>query len=638
MKRTCSAVMASVSILAVFLVGGGVGCEKQPPPTSGALGEPPPTIENLAAYGQSGLAAEFHVWFITIDTLRADHVGSYGGNVPTPHLDRLARHGVRVERATGGVPLTLPSHASMFTGLEPPAHGVRHNGTFRLEDEHQTMAESLRTHGYRTGAVVGSYVLDRRYGLEQGFTFYDDQISRGQTPGVAVSGEGAAGGNYYDERSATEVSNRAIDWLTITLSQSPEQPFFLWTHYFDPHQPHQAPREYAVGGRNGYEAEIAYADAEVGRVIAFLEQRNLLDRTLIVFTSDHGEGLGEHGEETHSYFIYDSTMRVPWILSNPKLFPEPLHVQDRVAGAIDLMPTVLDLLGVRRPSAITAGVNVLSAPLDSERGLYIETLATLLDLGWAPLHGLFRRDDKFILAPRPEHYDVRVDPGERKNQHATELSRQLEAQLRQRLAAGLGAEEVKAAELPLDREQVRRLANLGYVRAQLGDQPVGVQDPKDGMDRWNRARRAEFKSRQRGRVALDEAIKEIRAVLQEDPTLAKAYYLANLIYGRAQQWAAAESSLRRALELSPRIDGWIKLGQLCLKRRDFSAAADALARAKEIDPRDGRIYIAEGDAYAVRKNYPKALAAFEYALSVDPQRVGPQARDKITKVKRRLER
>lgn len=588
----------------------------------------PPVIVDWSALGQPGRAKGHHLLLVTFDTLRADHVGCYGGRVPTPAIDALAACGLRVERATGGVPVTLPSHASMLTGLEPPEHGVRHNGTFRLAPEHTTLAEVLSDAGYATAAVVGAFVLDRRYGLAQGFESYDDRMES--------AGESA--GRHFDERPATAVTDGAIQWLDRHFATDPAAPFFLWVHYFDPHLPHQAPREFHAGGRNGYEAEIAYADAQLARLLAHLDELGQRERTLIAFTSDHGEGLGEHGEETHSFFIYDTTMCVPWMLSNAALFPEPVVVRDRVAGAIDLLPTTLDLLGVAAPDGVT-GQNILTTPADPERALYIETMATLLDLGWAPLHGLFRRDDKFILAPRPEYYDVRRDAGELHDRYAeSPVAKQLEAELKERMKGWLTGDEVLETEQPLDRAQVERLANLGYVRARLGDQPVGVRDPKDGMALLNRARRAEHQSTLRGGKNLQAAIQEIRAVLQEDPTLAKAYYYANSIYKRAGQWEAAESALRRALELSPRIDGWINLAQYCLRRKDYAAFQTALAEAVKIDPKDGKIYITLGDFHAMRGDFQKALEVFEQALKLDPNRVGELAREKIAQARARLER
>lgn len=605
-----------------------IGCDSNDGASDDDAVVAPPPIVDLSAHGQPGRAKGNHFLLVTFDTLRADHVGCYGGRVPTPAIDALAASGLRVERATGGVPVTLPSHASMLTGLEPPEHGVRHNGTFRLATEHTTLAEVLSESGYATAAVVGAFVLDRRFGLAQGFESYDDRM--------ASAGDGE--GRHFDERPAAAVTDGAIEWLDRHFASDSQEPFFLWVHYFDPHLPHQAPREFHAGGRNGYEAEIAYADAQLARLLAHLDALGQRERTLIAFTSDHGEGLGEHGEETHSFFIYDTTMHVPWILSNAKLFPEPVVVRDRVAGAIDLMPTTLDLLGVAVPAGVT-GQNILTTPADPERALYIETMAPLLDLGWAPLHGLFRRDDKFILAPRPEYYDVRRDPRELSNRYAeSPVAKRLEAELKERMKGWLTGDEVLAAEQPLDRAQVERLANLGYVRARVGDQPVGVRDPKDGMALLNRARRAEHQSTLRGGKNLQEAIQEIRAVLQEDPTLAKAYYYANSIYKRAGQWEAAESALRRALELSPRIEGWINLAQYCLRRKDYAAFQSALAEAVKIDPKDGKIYITLGDFHAMRGDFQKALESFEQALAIDPNRVGELAREKIEQARARLPR
>jgi arylsulfatase A-like enzyme len=250
---------------------------------------------DLAASPDSGRPS---VLLVTIDTLRADHVGVYGAvQAETPRLDALAAAGTRFENAIASTPLTLPSHASLLTGLDPPRHGVRHNGVYRLDGEIETLAERFRAAGYATGAVTGAVVLARRYGLDQGFQSYDDGTS---------SRRSGAGG--FLERRAAEVTERALAWLAQAT-----RPFFLWVHYYDPHHDYRPPQPFAERfSASPYDGEIAYVDTQLGRLLDGLEPGGSHRETLILVTSDHGESLGEHGESTHAYTLYDAVLRVPF--------------------------------------------------------------------------------------------------------------------------------------------------------------------------------------------------------------------------------------------------------------------------------------------------------------------------------------
>src|SRR3954466_6506593 len=307
----------------------------------------------------AGACRGCNVLLITIDTLRVDRVGAFGGRGGLkPNLDRLAAQGLRFTRAYSSAPLTLPSHASILTGVSPPVHGLRANGLFRLSAKLPTLATILKSAGYRTGAFVGAFVLDARFGLNRGFDVYDDRY------GEKAAGDAAEGA----ERPAEDVVRPAGAWIVAGSSElgarGSEQrsrsskaastqhpapstqtiaPWFAWVHLYDPHEPYRAPQPFA-SQHEPYDAEVAYADAMVGRLIDALRAAGQLDRTLIVFTADHGESLGEHGESTHGVFVYDAVMRVPAFFWANKRFGNAAY--DGVSRLIDLAPTALDVLGI----------------------------------------------------------------------------------------------------------------------------------------------------------------------------------------------------------------------------------------------------------------------------------------------------
>ena len=273
---------------------------------------------------------------ITLDTTRADYLPVYGFmDAEMPHLDRLAREGVVFDQATSVAPLTLPAHCSLFTGLFPPRHGVRDNGDRPLSPQHTTLAETVRAHGFSTGAFVGSVVLDADRGLAQGFDTYegvvDAQVSQ-RAPGPPR------------RRPGDEVVTDAIRWI----EGIGDSRFFLWAHLYDPHRPYDPPEPFRSRYTDPYLAEIAFADAQIGRLLEALERRKLLDRTIVVVTADHGESLGDHGERDHGIFLYESVLRVPLIIRGPGISPRRLA---DVVRLVDVMPTALDLLGVPRGPA-----------------------------------------------------------------------------------------------------------------------------------------------------------------------------------------------------------------------------------------------------------------------------------------------
>jgi len=398
---------------------------------------------------------------VTLDTTRADRIGCYGhAAAATPHLDRLALEGARFEKAIAVSPVTLPSHASLLTGQYPPRHGVRLNGDFRLPPDGETLAEHLERQGYATAAVVGAYVLSSDFGIAQGFAVYDEPREEGSTPpeGRAV--------RYHPivERPAAEVSDAALALLAGQL----EEPFFLWIHYFDPHGEYAPPEPFADRfAESPYDGEIAYVDAELGRVFDALRSNGRLDRTLVAVTADHGESLGEHGENTHGLFVYEATVRVPLLLRFPGLVMAGIR-SDRLVSGVDLAPTLLDLLDLP-PMAEVEGVSFAAAArgetLPPREPVYSEAELPLRAYGWAPLHALRSGTHKYVEAPRRELYDLTTDPAESRNLAG---ERALEADSwSQRLAtleAGWPAGPPDAAQV-IDAEARARLSALGYAPA-----------------------------------------------------------------------------------------------------------------------------------------------------------------------------
>jgi arylsulfatase A-like enzyme len=350
-------------------------------------------------------SAPRNVLLVTLDTLRADRVGSYGYTAAqTPALDGLAARGARFASATTTTPLTLSAHTSLFTGTFPTFHAVRDNTGFHVEDSLTTMAEVLKARGYRTGGFVGAFVLDARWGIAQGFDDYFDDFDLTEDVGPGLDAI---------QRRGADVVDRALAWL----GQPSEQPFFGWVHLYDPHTPYAAPAEYASrfpATRDGaYDAEVAYTDAQVARLLAALDAAGRRDDTLVVVLSDHGEQLGEHREQSHGFFVYDATVQIPLIVAGPGVSPRVVPDQVRI---IDVMPTVLDLVGVALPDGVHG--TSLRPALDGQRQellAFSESWYPRFHYGWSELQAVRDGAFKFILAPARELYDVAKDPGELTN-------------------------------------------------------------------------------------------------------------------------------------------------------------------------------------------------------------------------------
>ena len=560
-----------------------------------------------------GAAAGFNVVLFTLDTLRADRVGCYGyKGVQTPVLDALAARGTRFADAVTPVPITLPSHGTILTGNYPPRIDVRDNGLYRLLDHHQTLAERLRREGYTTAAFIAAFVLERRYGLTQGFDLYDDDFL------LRTGGPGSAAG--IAQRPGNDVVDSAIKWLDSSRQGQPDKPFFAWIHLFDPHTPYTPPEPFRTRyAANLYDGEVAFTDVQVGRFLDRLKALKLLDKTLIVAVGDHGEGLGDHGESTHSLLIYGTTMRVPLIFSGPALIPGGHVVDDRVVATVDLLPTILDLLGLEVPDC--DGMSLLRRLQDSDRAVYMETLAPELNHGWSPLYGLRRHHDKYIEAPTPEYYDLLSDPGELSNLLAG--TPDAGGQLRERLAALMNSFptglEGGDATVTLDDEARRKLQALGYVGGAETVPDGPPRDPKDMVAMWERQIIRANKLVASGRS--EEAIRHLKGLFEITRHDAGVWALLSKAQTQALRFEESLQSRMRAIELQPdQPDHWIYLARLHYVTGDMKAARQALAEAERLDPAHGEIYLVRAEFARAGRQYEEALALCEEGRRRDPIR------------------
>ena len=520
--------------------------------------------------------APLNVLLVTLDTTRADRLGCYGyAGARTPRLDRLAAEGVRFEHAFADAPITLPSHASLLTGLHPFEHGVRNNGNFTLPDRFETLATVLGRRGYRTAAFVSAFVLDRRYGLARGFETYDDRTD-----------PGAGGGGAEAERRGDRTALACNRWLDAHVGGGKKAPFFVWLHLYDPHEPYRPPPPLtdAFAGRP-YDGEIAFADTAVGSVLDRLGQLGLLDRSVVAVVADHGESLGDHGEETHSMFLYESAIRVPLILWRPGLLPTRIVASP--VRTVDVAPTILDLLGAPPLAAPRARSlrGTIEGRDEAAPPAYAETWVPKLYMNGSALRALRTERFKLIEAPRPELYDLARDPGETDNRIEAdpETAGRLRAELQRLSAAGDTAMSVG----PVDGEAAEKLRALGYLGA-AGDvsgspEDGGAKDPKDLIADFNLLRRAEQAVRDR---RFDEAVPVLRALVAREPKNAFARLVLGGAYAGMRQHARAAEQLQAYVALVPTsAHGHQSLAVAYANLGDHTRALREAASAAALDPR-----------------------------------------------------
>jgi arylsulfatase A-like enzyme/cytochrome c-type biogenesis protein CcmH/NrfG len=597
----------------------------------------------LAACAPPRPAAPQAVVLITLDTLRADRVGVYGSSPLTPNLDGLARSGVWFTQARTVVPLTLPAHASLLTGEHPAQHGVRNNGSFRLEEARTTLAEILRGRGWRTAAFVSSFVLDAQFGLQQGFETYEGPLSSSE----------AAAGIHEPERGAAEITDAAVRWLAGRGAE----PFFLWVHYFDPHAPYLPPEPFrSRHGEAPYDGEVAYMDQELGRLLEALRRLPPGLTPLVAAAGDHGESLGEHGEETHGLFLYEATLRVPLILAGAGV---PARGADaREATLLDLAPTLLTALRQPAPAALPGRdllAPAVAPPGDSAPVSFAETLLPCLNFGWSGTEAIVDAPLKLIRGSAAELYDLEADPREEEDLAARRPAdrQRLEALLdsQRRSLAGAGG----TVPAPPDAEARALLESLGYLAGRGGAPGNGCRSGPDprrmrpilaiierGTAEYLAGRHAEAAESFREAARRDarnvqaryylyqalrrlgrerEALEAISAASRLDP--------ANLLFRQeeAMVWlelgeaARAETLLRQSLQTHPGVpkSRYLLAAALLAQRRAAEALAQLEAARTAMPPAADAEHLMARALVALERR-PEAIEALRRACALAPDR------------------
>jgi arylsulfatase A-like enzyme/tetratricopeptide (TPR) repeat protein len=569
-----------------------------------------------------------NVLLVTIDTLRVDRVGAYGSRRNlTPVIDRLAADGVLFERAVVQVPLTRPSHACILTGKLPFQTGIRDNLSFPLGPEHRTLAELLQERGFATGGFVAAFMLNAQSGLNRGFQEFDDDL------GAAA---GASAFLAEHQRRAAGVERRAGAW--IERAARGDRPFFAWVHFYDPHSPYDPPAPYAARyASQPYDGEVAYTDAVLGRLLARLDRLRLRDQTLVIVTADHGEGLGEHGEAEHGFFLYDTTLHVPLVMRWPAGLPAGVRA-DGLARSIDLVPTILDLVGARDatpaglagrslagsiPGAGRTGAADVRPKPDATVGdvsSYAETLFPRLYFDCADLRAVRSGGWKYVEAPRPELYDLQADPGERVNLFAREgqRARALRSRLLDALGGSLEAAIVGGTGPAPDAEARRRLASLGYVSGSGGT--GGQADPKDmvaDFQAFTRRVRGAFQAYDRGQF--DLAAKGFEAAVSSGRAAFDIHYYLGSAYLHLGQPGRAVAPLRDAVRKNPAYTpSSIQLASALLRVNRRDEAIVVLREALDRNPRDASLHAQLGYAARLGNDRAGALREYEAARALDP--------------------
>ena len=590
-----------------------------------------------------------NVILITIDTVRADHLGCYGYKlIETPNLDSLAASGVRFQNAFTPVPITLPAHSVILTGTYPMRTGMHDFSGNRLNGTQPTLATVLHQKGYATAAVMGSAVLDSRFGLNRGFDFYYDHFDFSRLDERNIDAM---------MRPGNEVMDQALGWL----EGNHKKPFLLWIHLYDAHHPYNPPSPYRERYRSHlYDGGIAFVDAQVGRLVQYLKAHGLYEKSLIVVAGDHGEGLGEHGEKTHGFFIYDTTLHVPMIFKFPGAAAQDKLVVEEAANLADLLPTILDLVGVAQPGDLQ-GRSLVAAMRRKPTGVgeadYAETYLPRIHFNWSELRGVRYRQYHFIDAPRPELYDVVSDPHELKNLYSTQraIANEMRRRLGQLIAQYTPAAAVKTAEATgLDPALMERLKSLGYVAVSGGGDEVlsdrRLADPKDRIQVYELVSDALAES-QRGRYAesiaklieagkmekdslpihyllalnyyrqknFPSAVAEFQLALKLSPDYALANYYLGLSYAQTQAWDQAVASFRRTLDLdATNYSAAYNLGAVYLKQGKVEDAEAAFRQAININSNYAQAFEALGELLTYRGKLDEAISCLRTALQIEP--------------------
>ena len=548
--------------------------------------------------------SKLNLILITVDTLRADRLSCYDNiHLKTPHIDALASKGVVFTRAFAHTPTTLASHTNILLGMTPLYHGVHDNLNFRVREKYLTLAEHLKQDGYSTGAFLGAFPLDERFGLSQGFDTYDDGNFWSASSGKTES----------SERPAGTVVDKAFEWLDGRIT-----PWFAWIHCFDPHHPYEAPEAFASAYRNDpYSGEVAYVDNELGRIFTYLRQNKLEDNTVVIFTADHGESLGEHGEKTHGCFAYNSTIWIPLIIYIPEVNP---HTVDQYVSHIDIFPTVCGLLKTKKPPMLQglSLVPCIEGKKLESRAIYFESLSPYYNFGWAPIRGIIENGQKYIDSPIPELYDLEEDFGETKN---TARKNELGAYrkiLNQVIQTQESSDSLKS-EKGADKKTLEKLKSLGYVGSYPGqrEKNFGPEDDAKVLLPYHNKSEEALSLKEKGKP--NEGIELLKEVITEIKTVSKAYSNLAAIYRSQGKLDDAIQVLQMGLEFIP--NGYMLfsgyLGHLSEAGRwdeMISVFNGSAFEQLELDP---YVWDLVGKAYLYKGDFDNALLFCERAVTVD---------------------
>ncbi len=539
--------------------------------------------------------------------MRPDHLHCYGySKIETPTMDSIAASGTLFENAVTQTPLTPPSHASIFTGVNPNVHHVRDTGGFVLQPTSTTLATILLRQGWDTAAFVSSAVLKKLFGFSQGFNTYDDQMPK---PG--------SGHEFLEdpERRAGDTVDRAIGWLQAQSGK----PYFLWVHLYDPHMPYQPPAPFREKYKeHPYDGEIAYADRELGRLLDVVRKKSPAERTIIAILSDHGESLGEHGEYSHGVFLYDATLRIAFLMSGPGV-PGGMRVKQQ-ARTIDFLPTVLELMGGKAPTAVQ-GASLTPAFKGQEAPTavsYAETLYPKINMGWAELRGIRTNHWKYVRAPKPELYDLTRDPGETANVLASQSAevQKLEAQLKAAIG-GEGAEKVETSSI--DPHTLDQLKSLGYISgfsARTYDLTGQGTDPKDRVGILKLLQLAEDPE---AHTAISRRIELLQQAVKEDPSNPDLYYQLGAKFEKAGRHAEAMKLYYAGLERGiqdARLHS--RIADLLVRSGKKEEAIPEYEKAAQMNPADTASQTNLAVAYLEKGRVADAERVFKWVITTDP--------------------
>ncbi|MCI0416952.1 sulfatase-like hydrolase/transferase [bacterium] len=557
------------------------------------------TSSSSIAYGQF---KDYNVMLVTIDTLRADHLPAYGySKVKTPNLDRVAAQSFKFARAFAHVPLTLPSHASILTGRLPISHGVRDNGSFHLEDSENTLAEILRDKGYATAGFISAFVLDSTFNIQQGFDFYYDNFDVAEYQGVDPRSI---------QRRADETVTEAQNWV----DQNSPKKFFMWIHFYDPHDPYDPPEPYrSEYSSEPYDGEIAFTDAAFGKLLAKLESKELMNRTILIVTADHGEGLGEHGESTHGMFLYNTTMHVPLFIRMPGGKSKTV---EELVSHIDLVPTILDLVGIQIPAAVHGAsiIPIIEGKEKKKRVAYSESFYSLFHYGWSALEGVTSKKYKYIQAPRPELFEVQKDWGEMKNiaQQNGPLARAMKSELDGIIT--VYAKKDLQSPRNMDLEMAEKLRSLGYIASRVSPTKRSEKiDPKDKIYLAVRLQEAAGAALAKNYPL---AIRLIEPVLKEQGNIVEGLYVAGVSYAGVGNYDQAIHYLLQAISLTPdHAMAQYNLGAAYLMKNDLKQSEYWLLKVVEASPQLISAHIKLGQVYQTAKKPEQAAPHFQKAIA-----------------------